>query len=552
MGITVREALQLGGLREAKVVAGEKGLDRIINYVLTMDVPDAPKWNRGGELLLTAAYVFASSPEVEENFVKELVDKNSAALAIKPGRFINTIPSSIINSADENNFPVIELPINVSWHDIVNPVLTEIINKETSQLKRSKLIHDELMTVLFHGGGLNSIAKSLASLLNCTVFIINESFNLLAYFTNSGPFDELINEVLDKKIIPLKVIKELRDKKILDELKTYKKPCIVHIKSIPNSFPRVMVPIVMDDEIYGYICLVENNKKITEHDVIATEQASTIAALELFKQQAIKEAKGKSKKEFLDNLITGHVDNINLIRNQLKLHGIYLKEKIVVMVISMKYEDAVEIECNNFKKIEQVIGSENTNYVIFRRGGNVIIIYSMSSHLDLHKRHEKVSALTKAILNQLKDCETAKIGISDLIHTISDIPKGYYQAKRALAIDETLKNKFDNVFFYKDVWIYDLLTNKNSKADLIKYCDENIFKLMEWDSKNNDENLLTTLAVYLENMGKCNITSNKLYIHRNTLNYRLNKIKEILDCDIDDPSTRLRLEISLKIADVIK
>lgn len=75
---------------------------------------------------------------------------------------------------------------------------------------------------------------------------------------------------------------------------------------------------------------------------------------------------------------------------------------------------------------------------------------------------------------------------------------------------------------------------------------------MEWDSKNNDENLLTTLAVYLENMGKCNITSNKLYIHRNTLNYRLNKIKEILDCDIDDPSTRLRLEISLKIADVIK
>lgn len=551
MGITVREALQLGGLKEARVVAGEKGLGRVIKYVLTMDVPDAAKWIKGGELLLSAAYVFANKPEMEENFVRDLVEKGTAALGVKPGRFINTIPPSIINEANENDFPIIEIPIHVSWHDIVNPVLTEIINKETTQLKRSKLIHDELMTVLLHGGGLDSIAKSLASLLNCMVFIEDESFNILTYFTNHGPCDELSNEILKVKAVPLKVIKELKDRKILNELKMYKKPYKVHIKSIPNSFPRVMVPIVIDDEVYGYICLVENNSKITEHDIIATEQASTIAALEFFKQQTIKEAEGKAKRDFLDNLVTGYVDNIGLIKSRLELYGICLKPKIAVILISMNYEDATEIEYSNFKRIEEAMDSENKNYVIFKKREKIIVIYSMGLDLDQRKRYDKINIIVKHILNQLKSYKKVKIGISDIIDTISDIPKGYQQAKRALEIDETVKNKFNGVIFYKDVWIYDVLTNKNSKLDLIKFCDDKVFKLMEWDLKS-EENLLETLTVYLENMGKRKVTSEKLYIHRNTLNYRLNKIREILDWDLNDSSNRLRLEISLKIANILK
>lgn len=311
------------------------------------------------------------------------------------------------------------------------------------------------------------------------------------------------------------------------------------------------MPIIIDDEIYGYICLVENNWKITEHDIIATEQASTIAALELFKQQAIKEAEGKAKKEFLDNLVTGYVDNINSIKSRLELYGICLKEKIVVILISMKYEDTIEIECSNFKQIEQAMESESKNHVIFRKGETIIVIYSMSLDSDQRKRCERINIIIKAIIDQLKNYKTVKIGISDMIETIPNISKGYHQAKRALEIGEMAKNKFNNVVFYKDVWIYDLLSNKNSKLDLIRFCDDKVFKLMEWDLKT-EENPLETLTVYLGNMGKCKVTSEKLYIHRNTLNYRLNKIREILDWDLDDPSNRLRLEISLKIADILE
>lgn len=41
MGITVREALQLGGLRQARVVAGEAGLDNVVKHVSVIEVPDA-------------------------------------------------------------------------------------------------------------------------------------------------------------------------------------------------------------------------------------------------------------------------------------------------------------------------------------------------------------------------------------------------------------------------------------------------------------------------------------------------------------------------------
>ncbi|MDN5311476.1 MAG: PucR family transcriptional regulator, purine catabolism regulatory protein, partial [Thermoanaerobacteraceae bacterium] len=98
---------------------------------------------------------------------------------------------------------------------------------------------------------------------------------------------------------------------------------------------------------------------------------------------------------------------------------------------------------------------------------------------------------------------------------------------------------------------YDFILSCKENENLKKFCDRRLLKLIEYDSKNKEENLLNTLRVYLDCTGKHNMAAEKLFIHRNTLNYRLNKIREILDCDLNDPSTRLRLEIGLKIANLL-
>jgi purine catabolism regulator len=61
-GITLRELLDLPVLKDAKVISGEKGLDRVVRYIDIMEVPDVTGWLREGELLLTTAYSIRHEP----------------------------------------------------------------------------------------------------------------------------------------------------------------------------------------------------------------------------------------------------------------------------------------------------------------------------------------------------------------------------------------------------------------------------------------------------------------------------------------------------------
>ena len=548
MGITVREALQIGELKKAKVIAGEKGLDRIVNYVITMDVPDAARWIRGNELLLTAAYVFMNNPDMEKTFVYDLVERNCSALAIKLGRFIDRIPPQIIEPANEKNFPIIELPVYVAWHDIVNPIMLEILNKEAGIIKRSFEIHDELMKVALQGGDLAAVAGTLSYLLNCNVFIEDESFNLLSFSNCRGTCDALSLEIINDGRVPLDVVEELEKKGVYSRIKVFKKPIRVHIKSRKNCYARVIAPIIIKGEICGYITLIENDSRLGDFDLIAAEQAATIAALEIMKKQAVKQAEGKAKREFLESILEGDVRDASLIKNRLKYYGVNLKGDIAVIVFHMDYESALKSEQEDFKSIKSEI--ESLPHVALRMGEDIIIVCGFSEPGTMAK-YDRINILCKNILNGLGCTKEVRVGISDFHDDVTGISEGYIEAKKSLEMADMLKNSIGSLVFYKDIWIYDLILNCKENESLKKFCDKRLFKLIEYDSKNKEEHLLKTLRVYLDYAGKHNLAAEKLYIHRNTLNYRLSKIKEILDCDLSDPATRLRLEIGLKILNLL-
>lgn len=547
MGITVREALKLGTLRKAKIVAGKEGLNRKIDYVLTIDVPDAAKWNKGNELLLTSTYIFINNPEFIETIVYELVEKESAALAIKAGRFLDKIPQQIIDAGNEKNFPILELPNDISWHDIVNPVMIEIFNKEVGQLKRSQQIHSSLTDAVLRGGGLNAVAKTLSMLLNCGVFIEDEGFNLLSYYFNE-PIDAISRETVDAGKLPKDVINELETKRILEKIKKYKKSHRVNYRSRMDCFPRVITPIVLNDEIYGYIVLIEKTSKVSTSDLIVAEQAADIAALEIMKNQAVKEAEGKIKKEFLENILNGQIKDEHIIKSRLNKYGVNIENAFAIIMVLLDYENALRLERQDFLSLHEPFGKDD-NYIIFRKGEEIIIIFGFKQDTNLCKKYGYLGKICGNIFKHLESNSLSSIiGASDIYDTTDNIPQSYKEARLSIEILDKIRDKKRFWTLYKDVWIYDLLL---SHDNLNRLCVKSIKKLAEHDKKNN-ENLLNTLKVYLDNMGKNNITSKKLFIHRNTLKYRLNRIQEILECDLKDPSVRLRIELSFRILNIKK
>jgi len=165
VGITVREALVLPSLARGRLAAGARGLERRITSVNMMEVPDIGAYLRAGELLVTTAYPLRDDARAVNELVQMLALKGLAGLALKPGRYIEALPGAMVAGAERLGFPLIELPDDASFNDILADVLGSILNRHALQLERARAIHDRLNAVALAGGSLHELIDALSSLV---------------------------------------------------------------------------------------------------------------------------------------------------------------------------------------------------------------------------------------------------------------------------------------------------------------------------------------------------------------------------------------------------
>src|SRR3712207_6690528 len=120
--ITVAEALRLPSLASATIVAGERGVERLVRGANVLEDANIVRWMRGGELLLTTGYTFRDDPTHLSRLVPALAKRELAGLVIKLGLYLDAFPPSAELVANELDFPVIGLPSTVMFNDILSEV----------------------------------------------------------------------------------------------------------------------------------------------------------------------------------------------------------------------------------------------------------------------------------------------------------------------------------------------------------------------------------------------------------------------------------------------
>jgi purine catabolism regulator len=148
-GISVREALRLPSLRRARVLAGSRGLERPIRSVNVMEVPDILPFVKEHELLLTTAYPIRDDSAALERLVPELAARGLAGMAIVPRAFLGAVPPAALARADELDFPIVELPDQASFNEIMAEVFGRILDRQAVQLRMRRfeaVLLDELVS----------------------------------------------------------------------------------------------------------------------------------------------------------------------------------------------------------------------------------------------------------------------------------------------------------------------------------------------------------------------------------------------------------------------
>ena len=188
MGFSVRELLLEDELNEVKLLGGEKGLDKEIKGVTIIEAPDIVKFIDGGEVLLTGLYAFRScSIEEFQRYINELTRKSVSALILKKGRKVENADVKIdllLEFAQTHGIPILEVPFEFSFRDIMSLIMERLFNEEVTRLKYFKTTHDNFAALALApdatGKGVDKILDVLAKLIRNPVAVFNQNMTCVA------------------------------------------------------------------------------------------------------------------------------------------------------------------------------------------------------------------------------------------------------------------------------------------------------------------------------------------------------------------------------------
>lgn len=539
--LTVREALEMSVFAQAEVAAGHSGLDNEIRWVHIVDIPDAHyEWGRRGVLLLTAGFGLRDDPERQATLVPKLVEQGFAGMVLSTGYYFRHTPQVIREAANELDFPVIETPRDLLFIDITEAIFEHIVDRQYAVLQQSARIHEKLTNLVLQGGDLDDLAVTLAGLLERSISIEDPSFHVLAA-AQHGPVDDARQQSVSHGRTTPEVAQRLLDEGIYDQLLERMAP--LHVPPMPNlkmTMERIVAPIIVDREIYGYVWIIAGDHPLTDLDDLAIDHGATVAALIMFKEQAVREAEEALRGDFFEQLLTGADDSAAFAEQARQLNFRLDRPHQVLLV-----HGASEAGGNArplIDAVEEWLGDRGAHALtVWRDEGLVLVIESGDTAVGKRLASAMVEDLSHPARRLL-------IGVGDAFEPAEGRPVGvrrsYEEASEAVRIGIAMGRR-EGVVAFSDLgllhWLYNLPPEQRADNTFLQH----IHTLASYDSEHETE-LVQTLEAYLDRGGSLVETAEALYIHRNTLLYRIDRIEELCSLDLRDPLQRLNLHAAIK------
>ncbi|MFN8379582.1 MAG: PucR family transcriptional regulator ligand-binding domain-containing protein [Anaerolineae bacterium] len=538
--LTVAEALRMESFAGGRVVAGEAGLNRPVGWVHVAGVPDAPQWLNGGELVLTTPFNMPETTAEQVAYVQAMIEKGVVALAITVGRYAEHIGEPLRAAADAAAFPLIEIPYQARFVDIARAVNQRITQANMATTERALTISRVLTQLVLDGGDLNRLAETLAELVGHSISIETERFEILASH-NIADYDEARRYTLSQGRTDPRLVRALDSRGILADIRRTLRP--VYLPQMPDvglEMERILAPIVVQGEIYGYMWIIAGERPLADLDRMAIESGATIAALMLLYQDTMQSAEAQLKGGLLSQLIQGRGEREAVLADQALRYDVSLNMPYVMGVAD--WRDANEAGpperrsqrlLQLYRRINRAAGSAHWKAVVGQFAGQVVVLAQAS---------EDVAALTNAIHAQADNEDVLRVAVSAPQRGAERAALAHQQCADTLHIATRLRDPRRTVYFSDLGYLHTLY-----QAGAVSLRDNPYAPVLRNLLHEQGPDLFGTLEVYLDAGGNGVQTAELLTIHRSTLNYRLERIGTVCGCDLSDPLTRTNLQIALKL-----
>ncbi|MCL7747713.1 PucR family transcriptional regulator [Halalkalibacter alkaliphilus] len=540
------DILNLPTFKEAAVVAGEEGLTKNVQSVNLMDAPDIIDYLNDEQLLLTTAYSIKNNPNALIELVTQMANQGCAGLGLKTKRFIDEIPTEVIDQANALNFPIIEIPLNYSLGEMLNEALGCILKERTHELNYALNIHREFTDIVVSGGGFSNIIESLATILSLPVILLNYRLDIMAY-----------SHEIDKDVF-FDIYWHIHEKIHHENLDTYKVLTIPNEEGT-NEFTEVSIyPINTTNQQKGYIIIFGTTLSNESSFTLAVEQAANVISFEFMKLHALEQHSRRLKNEFFADLVEGAIPSEDEIINRGKTY--HLNKSLQYICITCKMDDASELYQNShplqtekeislrrdriYEFFESVLTKKFENCIVFTKGDLFTTLLGFEFYNDDSEKNvlESITDLQSDLYQAIDS--SMSFGISNYTENITDIPTAFQEAVDALRAGYR-ENKKRFIKTYRIKELAEIF--KTIPSQKLKEFYRSTLRELAYPKDKEKEDLVQTLSVFLNHNCQISETAKIMFIHRNTVIYRIKKCEEILGLEIKGSDETLTLRTALFI-----
>lgn len=533
--LTVNDVLARETFKTAKVIAGADGLHKQVKWSHILEVQEFESLINGGELIFTTGAGLQLNPATQFSYVKKLIEHNTSGLCLELGSYFKKIPSEIIDLANEHSFPIIAFENIVKFVDITQDLHTLIINKHYERLSQLDMLSKKFSQLSLASNGILKILQELYEFFQQNTLFIADNIKPYYYPSNNKKLEKDVRSYLESK------------SGSYTEQKYFSF----------NDDTFALMPVKGLGQVWGYLCLQVKDSLSDEFPFLILDRAALAITQILLRNRTIEERKQNLEVDFVRNLLSGQQYDQDDLRRYLPSvnSNMYFR----IFIIKMNSEE-VNLDDEAWEEIKL----QRTMMVrsLFERHGffpalcaekehiSVIASFIVTDHLkeDVEKFSQVIQCIIDMKQRNFIDGRKCTFGVSMIYKEISDVKTGYEEAQEVLKLHD---KKITDTYFYQDIGVYRLLLLLKESNHLETYAYEYLSPVINYD-RETDSNLFETLSIYLECSGSKKETSDRLFIVRQTLYHRLNRLETLLGKNFMAPSNRLALEVAIMANQLLK
>ncbi|MFI0809063.1 PucR family transcriptional regulator [Streptomyces echinatus] len=382
-----------------------------------------------------------------------------------------------------------------------------------AELGYERAVHALMADVAASGGGEEAITRALHGLTGLPA-LVEDRFGRLRSWTGPG------------RPVPYPEPDPVRQEDMLHAVAKEAGP--VRIRD------RLLTLVRLHGEILGVLALVDTRDEADEHTVLALGHAATSLALELTHLRNLAEVELRLHRKLADDLLAGTDEPSAYARSEAVGHDLHGSHYIVVVQWSNRAAD------DSFAQmVGRAAAAVGLRSLLTRRSDHVVLITGDRPH---------ARALYEVLARE-NGTRSGTIGVSAPCDSVDDIPHHYREAQRALDVRRHSRERYGTSFF-DELGLYRILGPGSGHRELETFVQEWLGQLIDYDSRHH-ATMVDTLSRYFDCGGNYDETADSLAIHRSTLRYRLQRIRDISGHDLANVEDRLNLQVATRVWKIV-